>query len=89
MNQDLQQQVVNEDSTMLGSLSSNTKTNKGVPVHAQAQSNYVTQEMLLSTVKALVDFFDNKISNLDARNLTVNRADSPRASSSTEIVQRI
>ena len=75
---------------MLGSLSSNTKTNKGVPVHAQPQaSNYVTQEMLLSTVKALVEFFDNKINNLAARNLSVNKPASPRATSSNEIVQRI
>ena len=73
---------------MLGSLSSNTKTNKGVPVHAQPQiqSNYVTQEMLMNTVKALVEFFDNKINNLEARNLALNKAASPRASSSNEIV---
>ena len=73
---------------MLGSLSSNTKTNKGVPVLAQPQiqSNYVTQEMLMNTVKALVEFFDNKINNLEARNLALNKAASPRASSSNEIV---
>ena len=43
----------------------------------------------MNTVKALVEFFDNKINNLEARNLALNKAASPRASSSNEIVQRI